>query len=244
MKIKYVAFDLDDTLFNGTLLVEKARKASIDMMIEYGLNVDKNYAFEVLLKIVKQFGSNNQSHFDNLLQRLQDDPSCNIGEINPNKFVTAGIIGYHREKVKHFKVFRDVEKTFKRLDQRNINRAIITDGIPKKQWEKILRLRLEKMVDKILISDEEGVRKPDPFLFELLLQRIKCQPEEVIYIGDRIDKDVKPAKEVGIHTVLIHRGTKHDPYVTEEEFHVEVEPDFHANDLYALFDIIDELEAR
>ena len=244
MTIKYVAFDLDDTLFNGTLLVEKARRASIEMMLEYGLNVDPDYAYHTLQKIVKQFGSNNQSHFDNLLVRLENDPEVEIGDINNNKLVTAGIIGYHREKVKHFKLFRDVKKAFKMLRKRGIEIAIITDGIPKKQWEKILRLKLDTMVDIILISDEESVRKPDKFLFELLLHRIKCEPEEVIYVGDRIDKDVAPAHKVGINTVLIHRGTKHDMYVSDVDFNVEVEPDFHANDLYILTDIVEELNTQ
>ena len=52
MEIKWIGFDLDDTLFNGTLLVEKARQASIRMMIEYGLPVPEKYAIRLLNEIV------------------------------------------------------------------------------------------------------------------------------------------------------------------------------------------------
>ena len=116
MPIKWIGFDLDDTLFNGTLLVEKARQASIRMMIEYGLPVPEEYAIQLLDEIVIEFGSNDEHHLDNLMLRLKNDSKFQIGqEHNVNKYVAAGVMGYHREKVKHFKPFKDVIKTLEKL---------------------------------------------------------------------------------------------------------------------------------
>ncbi|MHA1776830.1 MAG: haloacid dehalogenase [Promethearchaeia archaeon] len=236
--IRCVAFDLDDTLFNGTLLVEKARKASVQMMINYGLPVPEDYATQMLNEIVAEFGSNNEFHLDNLIIRLRNDPNVQLSrKFNINKFVAAGVMGYHREKVKHFHLFKDVVKTLQKLQKLEIKTAIITDGSPKKQYEKILRLKLEPIVDEILISDEVAARKPHPFLFELFLNRFHLKPQEMLYIGDRVDNDIAPAKSVGIITALIHRGTKYDPNITKQRFLVK--PDFHLNSLYDLFDIIE-----
>ena len=235
--IKFVVFDLDDTLFNGTLLVEKARKASVQMMIKYGLPVEEEYALKILNEVVLEFGSNSEAHLDNLMIRLQNDPKVKLSQkYNINKFAAAGIMGYHREKVKHFKPFKDVVKTLEKLRNNNIKSAIITDGFPKKQYEKILRMKIEDLLDEIIISDEVAARKPNPFLFELFLEKYQCKPNEVIYIGDRIDKDIAPAKEVGMVTVLIHRGTKYDPNLTKEKF--KVKPDYHVNNLYDLSNVI------
>ena len=96
------------------------------------------------------------------------------------------------EKVKHFKPFKDVIKTLEKLKSLNIKTAIITDGSPKKQYEKILRLKIENLVDDIIISDEVAVRKPNPELFSYFLERYNCKPNEVIYVGDRLDKDIEP----------------------------------------------------
>ena len=235
--IKFVVFDLDDTLFNGTLLVEKARKASVQMMIKYGLPVEEEYAIKILNEVVLEFGSNSESHLDNLMIRLQNDPKVKLSEVyNINKYAAAGIMGYHREKVKHFKPFKDVIKTLEKLRNNGIKSAIITDGFPKKQYEKILRMKIEDLLDEIIISDEVAARKPNPFLFELFLEKHNCKPEEVIYIGDRVDKDITPAKKVGMITILIHRGTKYDPNITKQKF--KVKPDYHVNNLYDLSTVI------
>ncbi|TFH30653.1 MAG: TIGR02253 family HAD-type hydrolase [Promethearchaeota archaeon] len=237
--IRCIAFDLDDTLFNGTLLVEKARIASVQMMIEYGLPVPEDYAIKVLQEIVQEFGSNSENHLDNLILRLQNDPKIQLSaKYNLNKFVAAGIMGYHREKVKHFHPFKDVIRTLESLREQGIKTAIITDGSPKKQYEKILRLKIENLVDEIIISDEVAARKPNTFLFELFLDHQGLQPNEVMYIGDRIDQDITPAKEVGIVTVLIHRGTKYDPNLTKKKY--SVNPDYHLNNLHDLFAILEQ----
>ena len=235
--IKIVAFDLDDTIFNGTLLVEKARRSSVQMMIDYGLPVEIEYAMKLLNEIVAEFGSNSEHHLDNLIKRLRHDPKVQLDlEHNSNKYVSAGIMGYHREKVKHFKPFRDVIKTLGKLKQLNLKTAIITDGMPIKQYEKILRLKIEDKFDKILISDEVAIRKPNSYLFKLFINDMGCLPEEVLYVGDRVDRDVGPGNEAGMVTVLIHRGTKHDPYITKQKF--SITPDYHINSLNELFPII------
>jgi FMN phosphatase YigB (HAD superfamily) len=29
---------------------------------------------------------------------------------------------------------------------------------------------------------------------------------EILYVGDRCDNDIRPAREAGMHTALVHRG--------------------------------------
>ena len=208
-------------------------------MVEYGLPFEPEKLLAILNEIVEEFGSNSESHLDNLMVRLQNSPTYNLDKrYNVNKYVAAGIIGYHREKVQHFKPFKDVIKSLQKLREIGIKTAIITDGTPKKQYEKILRLKLENLFDDIVISDEVAIRKPNPFLFTEFLEKIHCQPEEVIYVGDRIDKDIAPAKEVGIISIAIHRGTKYDSYKTKQAF--DIKPDYNINSLYDLFPIIED----
>jgi putative hydrolase of the HAD superfamily len=220
--------------------VEKARRAAISMMIEYGLPVNLEVALNILSEIVNEFGSNSESHLDMLMMRLQNDPQIRLDpKYNINKYVCAGIMGYHREKVKHFKPFRDVTKAFESLRNMGIKTAIITDGMPKKQYEKILRLKLENLVDEIIITDEIAVRKPNPVLFSQFLVNTNCTPKEVIYVGDRLDKDIAPAQAAGLITCLIHRGTKHDPNITK--IVSAIKPDYHLRNLYELLKIVEDL---
>ena len=60
--------------------------------------------------------------------------------------------------------------------------------------------------DVISSSASLGVRKPDPRFFGHIVDLAGCAPEEVAYVGDRVDNDVLPAAEAGLVAVHIRRG--------------------------------------
>lgn len=66
-------------------------------------------------------------------------------------------------------------------------------------------------VEGIGISDDWGVSKPDPAFFERTLALVETArpggaPDEVLYVGDRTDNDVLPARGAGMRTALLRRG--------------------------------------
>jgi HAD superfamily hydrolase (TIGR01662 family) len=69
----------------------------------------------------------------------------------------------------------------------------------------ILR-KLDLPADMIATSDDWGVSKPDPDFFRALASVAPCAPSEIVYVGDRIDNDLKPAKAVGMRTAFVRRG--------------------------------------
>lgn len=69
----------------------------------------------------------------------------------------------------------------------------------------ILR-ELNLPTDMIATSDDWGVSKPDPAFFRVLADSAPCPPGEIVYVGDRVDNDLIPAKAAGIRTVFIRRG--------------------------------------
>jgi FMN hydrolase / 5-amino-6-(5-phospho-D-ribitylamino)uracil phosphatase len=61
--------------------------------------------------------------------------------------------------------------------------------------------------DAMAMSDELVVAKPDPRFFARALERIgHPAAEEVAYVGDRVDNDVRPARAAGMRAVWIRRG--------------------------------------
>lgn len=66
-------------------------------------------------------------------------------------------------------------------------------------------------VSGIGISDVWGAAKPDPVFFDRTLDLVAetrpgTEPREVLYVGDRTDNDVLPARAAGMRTALIRRG--------------------------------------
>jgi putative hydrolase of the HAD superfamily len=52
-----------------------------------------------------------------------------------------------------------------------------------------------------------GVKKPDPAIFKMGVEALGVKPNEVLVVGDSIDKDIIPAKQVGCKTVWIKGET-------------------------------------
>jgi FMN phosphatase YigB (HAD superfamily) len=60
------------------------------------------------------------------------------------------------------------------------------------------------------VSDELGVGKPDPRLFELAARTAGVPPSAAVMVGDRLDYDVRPAKLVGMRAIWMLRGEAPD----------------------------------
>ncbi len=70
----------------------------------------------------------------------------------------------------------------------------------------ILRQLFTTDVDLIGTSDDWGASKPDPLFFERVAAVVPFQPSEILYVGDRVDNDLRPAVAAGMPTALVHRG--------------------------------------
>ncbi|MEK8144144.1 HAD family hydrolase [Streptomyces sp. M10(2022)] len=70
----------------------------------------------------------------------------------------------------------------------------------------ILRHLFTEDVDLIGTSDDWGASKPDPEFFHRVAAVVPAAPDEILYVGDRVDNDLRPGDAAGIHTALIRRG--------------------------------------
>jgi HAD superfamily hydrolase (TIGR01549 family) len=61
-------------------------------------------------------------------------------------------------------------------------------------------------VDLVASSDAWGVAKPSSEFFQRVVEWIGLPAGEIVYVGDRVDNDVVPAKAVGMVPVFIRRG--------------------------------------
>ena len=100
-------------------------------------------------------------------------------------------------------LYPDVRPTFRRLQEMG-KRVVIAGNQPVEA-----RAALEAMdlgADRILISAEIGFEKPSPSFFEKVSEAVGVEAGDILYVGDRVDNDVLPAKASGMQAVLIRRG--------------------------------------
>jgi HAD superfamily hydrolase (TIGR01662 family) len=60
--------------------------------------------------------------------------------------------------------------------------------------------------DIIALSDEWGISKPSVEYFHKLVEVSGHKPDEIVYVGDRLDNDITPAAAAGLRTAWIRRG--------------------------------------
>ena len=84
--------------------------------------------------------------------------------------------------------------------------GLVTNGLTTVQRAKVARLGLDRWFDPIVISDEVGLAKPDPAIFDLTfdeLDRIhgtRDRRSQTVMIGDSLTSDMAGARAAGIAT--------------------------------------------
>jgi len=106
------------------------------------------------------------------------------------------------------------------------------------------KLRLDRLFNTVVISDEVGWRKPHPKIFKIFLDELKLDPDEAIYVGDDLKYDIEGAKAVGMKAVLVSSGgtVREDEIYGQAAEPSSVEPDFTIRSLPELLQILDGLK--
>lgn len=69
--------------------------------------------------------------------------------------------------------------------------------------EHLARLGIFSRFEVVVFSDELGMAKPDPRLFELAIARAGASADRCTMVGDRLDNDIEPAAALGMPTVWV-----------------------------------------
>jgi putative hydrolase of the HAD superfamily len=65
---------------------------------------------------------------------------------------------------------------------------------------------LDRFFEFRAVSEELGIDKPDPRIFEHALRRTRVDAARAAMVGDRLDYDVRPARAVGMRGIWVLRG--------------------------------------
>ena len=233
-RLDVVLFDVDDTLYSTTEFARRARRNAVRAMIEVGFDATEEEALQELSEVVAEFSSNYEHHFERLIDRMGRE---RLAGSNPAVVTAAGIVAYHRTKQTEMEVLPDARALLDALRYARVRTGVISAGLQVKQAEKLIRLRVLDYLDPraIFFSDQMGVSKPNPKIFQKACEALGVEPARAMYVGDRASHDVAPAAAVGMRTVL-YRGAG-GKYRAEAP---EVGPDHDLTDLRDLIPVLRE----
>ncbi|WP_182884994.1 HAD family hydrolase [Microbispora sp. H10885] len=81
---------------------------------------------------------------------------------------------------------------------------VVAGNQPPQAYDALVAMDLP--VDGVHTSAAWNVEKPDPAFFAKVAAVCGHEPEEILYVGDRLDNDVLPAAAAGMRTALLRRG--------------------------------------
>ena len=203
-----ILFDIDDTLVPTTAFARRARSNAVRAMISAGLDLPEEEVLKELDEVLHEFSSNYEHHFDKLLMRLRPK---SLERVNPALVVAAGVAAYHDTKFLELAPFDDVYPLLRDLKRAGVRLGIVTHGWTVKQAEKLVRLGLVPYLDPkaVFISDQIGISKPNPKLYQRALSDMGLAPEAVMYVGDRPEHDIAPPKSIGMVATWARRASRH-----------------------------------
>jgi 5'-nucleotidase len=105
--------------------------------------------------------------------------------------------------------------------------GIITNGFVELQEARLQRMGLKNHFDVLVISEQVGVAKPDPKIFDYALSLMgNPQREKVLMVGDNPASDILGGVNAGLETCWLNLDNKPAP--------LEVVPHYQVNSLLEL----------
>ena len=85
---------------------------------------------------------------------------------------------------------------------------LITNGFQEVQHTKLSGSGLEPYFETLTVSEEVGVKKPNPEIFLYALRKANASPAESLMIGDEMAVDIDGARAAGIDQIFYNAGGK------------------------------------
>lgn len=195
-KLKHIWFDMDGTLTIHTNKFTEAhnilRYETYASLVGREVNDDVINDFE---KLYKKYGSNSavfthlgkesdfwMQHFDKLDQDLYYEPVA------------------------------DVYDTLDKL-RKKVPISLFTNAKLKNAQKTMSVIKVDMgWFTSIISGDDVPNRKPALDGFSLIIQRSKLPASQILYVGDRVDVDIKPARKLGMKTCLVYSKSSQADY--------------------------------
>lgn len=88
--------------------------------------------------------------------------------------------------------------------------ALVSDAQPCYALPEMKAMKLDGYFNPVILSGSYGFRKPDERLMQMALDRLRLGPDDVLYVGNDMYRDIYGAKQLGIRSIFVdyNQGAK------------------------------------
>lgn len=211
MKISAVIFDLDNTLMDRD---HTFRAFSQRLVQDYLSHVDAEKARDIIgyMRIADADGYRSKiGFFKELVELLPWSEKPDVD----------GLFAYYK---KHYmneaRLMNHAIEAIQACKAQGYKLGILTNGLHEIQYGKVEHLGLESHFDAILTSGEAGIQKPDPKIYEMILEKLGTTGAETVFVGDHPTNDIWGASQSGMRGIFLKRSFEWDRQLGVEPWYM------------------------
>lgn len=216
--IKWIFFDLDDTLWNFSENSAKSLKKL------YEISPILRKLFKDLDEFVNIYHKNNFLMWD-----LYNKGEVTTKELKVERWrrtlatrqfevLTAVCEELERNYLdilaQGTEMLPGVIDMLKKVTETNLV-AVLSNGFMKTQYKKLQNSGLDKYITRTIVSDEIGINKPNPAIFKYAIEETGALPPFMM-VGDNAETDVMGAMKAGWHAIWYNPSEKPFPFTEEQ----------------------------
>lgn len=193
---KFIYFDLDDTLLDHKKAEQKGLAdvyQHFDVFTDISLKTLLNVYHLINKGLWEEYGKGEIDRF--ILQRRRFEETLSRLGIDTALHEQIGN-AYMDNYRNHWEWIDGAKNAFDSI-RAKYPVGIITNGFAETQWMKIDQFGFRETASQIVISEEIGVKKPHPKIFDYSTQLVGVERSEILYVGDSLTSDVMGGKEAG-----------------------------------------------
>ena len=227
---KAILFDMDDTILKWDVLSELAWREACKVIAEKTGLFEGEKLLSEINDLREWYYKDPERHRIsrlNLYDSRRALVKMALEKLGCDKVGIADevAIGYGNMKEDLMEFFPGTEDTLRKLIDRGIKLALVTNGEAKTQRAKIERFGLSRYFSVCLIEGELDYGKPDPKIFGAALAKLDVTPAQSWMVGDDLERDISGAQRAGIFSIW------HDYGKTGMPDNSKVKPDRIINDI-------------
>ncbi len=206
--IRLVAFDGDNTLWDFEAAMRSALRSTLDelwtvqpgpstaaLTVERMIQIRNRVAAELEGRVA-DLAVVRYAAFERTLEEVGISDAALAARLNAMFFAV---------KAQQLQPFEDVVPALDAVSGR-FRIALLTNGNTDPA-----QLGLDHYFDPIVFAATEGVAKPDPGIFRVLLDRTGIPAEDSAYVGDSLSDDIAGARGAGMRSIWVNRSGDPNP---------------------------------
>jgi HAD superfamily hydrolase (TIGR01549 family) len=208
--IEGVVFDLGSTLIRFTgdwqLVFEDGIHEMTLALTQNGLDLDTHAFHDAFVdtwtRVVKQ---RDKDYIERPITNLLHQVLEGLGHGNLSSAVIDEAIMQMFSVSEYFWLpMPKVHAVLEELETTGLRMGIVSNASNAANVQRLVdNAELRPYFNPIVVSAEQGVRKPDPRIFDPVLQAWGLQPQRMVMIGDNLAADILGARQLGMFSIWL-----------------------------------------